>query len=364
MTQLAMIILSNKLVFLFGSAEISRKITKLRLQFSRIIFSGLILFFFFLSLLIRGCTFSQEPQLQSLRIGINNWPGYAVMHYSQESDIFTKRGLSVELVRFNNQQDNVRAMLRGSLDASFVPLWEVMQADPGENKPVFLLVADVSHGSDGIVAQSAIKSVKELKGKRVSAKLGTVSHLILLEALNANQLQPLDVEIDNILNETAVEKLQAGTLDAAVLWEPTLQNTAKAIQGNVIFTTREVDSTVVDGLVSSASFVADHKAVLTKFMLAWFDTIHALETEPEKVFEIVGQKIGQAGDTFAEDYAGLQPGDREMNQSMFGSDRHLSKVKETIIRLLKADPRHSNVIRQDVEIDGELVLKAVEKWHP
>ncbi len=359
-----MIVLSNKLASLFGAAEISRKLTKLRLQFSRIIFLRLILIFFFLSLSIKGCSFSREPQLQSLRIGFNNWPGYAIMHYSQAAGIFAKRGLSVELVSFNNQQDNVRAMLRGALDASFVPFWEVMQADPGENKPVYLLVADVSHGSDGIVAQSAIKSVKELKGKRVGAKLGTVSHLILLEALNANQLQPLDVEIDNILNETAVEQLQAGTLDAAVLWEPTLQNTAKTIQGNVIFTTREVDSTVVDGLAASASFVADHKAVLTKFMLAWFDTIHALETEPEKVFEIVGQKIGQTAEAFAEDYAGLQPGDREMNQSMFGSDGRLSKVQETIIRLLEADPRHSNVIRQDVKIDGELVLKAIEEWQP
>ncbi len=359
-----MIVLSNKLASLFGASKISRKLTKLRLQFSRIIFLRLILIFFFLSLSIKGCSFFREPQLQSLRIGFNNWPGYAIMHYSQAAGIFAKRGLSVELVRFNNQQDNVRAMLRGALDASFVPFWEVMQADPGENKPVYLLVADVSHGSDGIVAQSAIKSVKELKGKRAGAKLGTVSHLILLEALNVNQLQPLDVEIDNILNETAVEKLQAGTLDAAVLWEPTLQNTATAIQGNVIFSTREVDSTVVDGLAASASFVADHKAALTKFMLAWFDTIHALETEPEKVFEIVGQKIGQTGEAFAEDYAGLQPGDREMNQSMFGSDEGLSKVKETIIRLLEADPRHSNVIRQDVKIDGELVLKAIEEWQP
>ena len=360
-----MIVLIKKLVTLFGAfgaAQVSRNLAKIRPQTSRITFFSLLLLSLFLSLSLKGCAIFSEPQLQPLRIGLNNWPGYAIMFYAQEKGIFAKRGLSVELVRFSNQQDNVRAMLRGALDASFVPFWEVMQADPGENKPVYLLVADVSHGSDGIVAQSAIKSVKELKGKRVGTKLGTVSHLILLEALNANQLQPLDVEIDDVLNETAVEKLQAGSLDAAVLWEPTLQNTAKAIQGNVIFTTKEVDSTVVDGLATSASFVTDHKAALTKFILAWFDTIHALETEPEAVFEIVGQKIGQTGESFAEDYAGLRPGDLEMNQRMFGSDGRLSAVKETIMRLLQADPRHSNVIRQDVEINGELVLKAIEEW--
>ena len=357
-----MTVFSKNLVILSSVARISRQLAKLRSKSSRIIFLTLLLVSIFFSLSIKGCIFSREAQLEPLRIGLNNWPGYAIMFYAQETGIFAKRGLSVELVRFNNQQDNVRAMLRGALDASFVPFWEVMQADPGENKPVYLLVADVSYGSDGIVAQSPIKSVKELKGKQVGTKLGTVSHLILLEALNAHQLQPLDVEIDNILNETAVEKLQAGSLDAAVLWEPTLHNTAKAIQGNVIFTTREVDSTVVDGLVSSASFVTAHKAVLTKLLLAWFDTIHAVETEPETVFEIVGQKIGQTGESFAEDYAGLRPGDLEMNQRMFGSDGRLSAVKETIIRLLQADPRHSNVIRQDVEINGELVLKAIEEW--
>lgn len=358
------IILKKKIICLLTTDEISRNLIQLKLKFSRLVFLGLIFLVLLLSLLLKGCIFSEESQLQSLHIGINNWPGYAIIFYAQEKGIFAQRGLSVELTTFNNQQDNVRAMLRGALDASFVPFWEVMQADPGEDKPVYILVADVSHGSDGIVAQSAIKSVKELKGKRVGTKLGTVSHLILLEALNANQLQPVDVEIDDVLNETAVEKLQVGSLDAAVLWEPTLQDTAKAIQGNVIFTTREVDSTVVDGLVTSASFITNHKATLSKFLLAWFDTIHALETEPEKVFEIVAQTIGQTGESFAEDYAGLRPGNMEMNQRMFGSQRRLSTVKQTIIRLLQADPRHSNVIRQDVAIDGELVLKAIEEWQP
>lgn len=46
-----------------------------------------------------------------------------------------------------------------------------------------------------VVAQPAIKSVANLRGKRVGSKLGTVNHLILLEALKLHQIKPEEVKI-------------------------------------------------------------------------------------------------------------------------------------------------------------------------
>lgn len=73
--------------------------------------------------------------------------------------------------------------MRGSLDAAFVSVWDALQVDAGNDQPVCFLVADVSHGADGIVARSGIDSMAALRGKRVGAKQGTSNLLILLEAL-------------------------------------------------------------------------------------------------------------------------------------------------------------------------------------
>lgn len=312
--------------------------------------------------LTNACSLGANQSLQPLRIGITSWVGFDVIRYAQPAGIFKQRGLTVELVQFENNQDVSRAVMRGGLDAAFTSFWDVMQVDPGTGKPLVLLTTNISAGADGIVAQPGIQSVADLRGKKVGAKLGTVNHLILLEALKAYQIQPADVEILDYSNEVAVEKIKAGAIDAAVLWEPMLGETAKSIKGNIIHTTKQVDSLVIDVLMSSDKIVDTKKAELKQFMLAWFDVMHAVETQPSQVFNAVGKQLGQSGAAFASDYAGLKKGDMALNQRMFATDGRLKSAKADIVQLLKADPRHGRVIRQDVEIDSTLVQEAMAGW--
>ena len=313
-----------------------------------------------LTILLKGCGLGQSDKLATLKVGLNNWPGYAIARYAQQKGLFEQRGLQVKLVHFNNQQDNVRATLRGALDASFVPLWEVMQVDPGNDIPAFVLVADVSYGSDGIVAQPNIKSIKELRGQKVGAKLGTVSHLILLEALGSQNIKPDEIEIEDVINETSMHKMKEKELDAAVLWEPSLSEIAQETEGNIIFTTKDLNSLVIDGLATRSSFVDSHQAELSQFILAWFDALDALEHDPDRVFSVIAKELKQTRESFAQDYSGLKPGDRAMNQKMFAG--HLEKSKQKIIQLLKEDSRHSRVIRADVAFDARPLMEALKNW--
>ncbi|MBD2578031.1 ABC transporter substrate-binding protein [Oscillatoria sp. FACHB-1406] len=309
---------------------------------------------------VQGCVAKLDSSPKPLRVGMNNWPGYAIALYAKDAGLFKKRGLNVELVRFNNQQDNIRATIRGSLDASFVPLWEAMQVDPGDDRPAYIMAVDISYGSDGIVARPNLNSVAELRGKTVAAKLGTVSHLILLEALKASKLQPNDIEIKDVSNDTAVQLLKQGQVDAAVVWEPLLGQTAREIGGKIIFTTKDVDSLVIDGLATRASYANEHQAELVQFILAWFDTIHAVETQPDKVFENIAQQLNQTKESFTKDYSGLKQGDIALNQRMF--DNRLQQAKQEIIQLLKNDTRHRQVIREDIQIDDRAVKTAMKEW--
>ncbi|MGJ5675397.1 MAG: ABC transporter substrate-binding protein [Nostochopsis sp.] len=315
-----------------------------------------------LTFLINACGFGQNQTLKPLRVGITSWVGFDIALYAQPSGILKQRGLEVEFVRFENQQDSSRAVMRGALDAAFTSFWDVMQVDPGDGKPLVLMTTNISAGADGIVAKPEIKSVADLRGKKVGAKLGTVNHLILLEALKAHQIKPSDVEILDYSNEVAAEKIRDGEIDAAVLWEPMLGETAKSIKGNVVHTTKQVDSLVIDTLMSSDSKVKVKKAELKQFILAWFDVMHSVETQPKEVFNTVGKTLGQSGEAFASDYAGLKKGDMNLNRRMFAAEGRLKSAKADIIQLLKADPRHGRVIRQDVGFDAALVNEVMEGW--
>lgn len=304
-----------------------------------------------------------ENHLKTLKIGLNHWPGFDVILYAQEAGIFRERGLEVELVPFENLQDVSRAVMRGALDAGCVTLWDALQTDPGNDNPSFMLVTDISQGSDGIVARSQIQSVEDLKGKRVGAKLGTVNHLILLEALKLHQIQPKAVQIVDISNEEAVKQLELGKLDAAVVWEPLLSDTAKSIQGNIIYSTREINSLVIDGFMSSASSLKRKEAELQQFLLAWFDVMHAVETQPIEVFSIVGKQLGQSVEEFAESYAGLKRGNLATNEEMFVRGRLKSATRQ-LKALLQEDPRHGRRVREDINIAVKPIAKTLKEWKP
>jgi NitT/TauT family transport system substrate-binding protein len=326
-------------------------------QINKSIWKVLFVLTFAIAILFNGC--SQTQELKTMRVGMNSWPGYSIALYAKEAKLFEKRGLNVELIRFNNQQDNIRATIRGAQDMSFVPLWEVMQVDSNNDKPVVVLVADISAGSDGIVARAGIESVKDLKGRKVGTKLGTVTHLILLEALKSQQLKPEDVEIQDVSNERGLELLKAGKLDAAVVWEPSLSKTAKQIGGKVIFTTKDVDS-----LVTGASTIKSNQESVTKFIMAWFDAIHAVNTIPDQVFESIGRQIKQTKETAAIDYSGLKKGDIAMNQRMFAPNGRLLEATKESAKLLREDLRHGRIIRDDVEINPAPLLAAIKEWKP
>ncbi len=339
--------------------EIPKKQLKLKQTFLPLFLVALLV-----AVIIHGCVGLEKPKLKTLKIGYSQWPGFDVIVYGQEAGFFAKRGLDVKLVPFEISADSTKAVLRGSLDAGFDSLWQPMQLEKHQDSPVFLMVTDVSAGSDGIVTQKPIKSVKDLKGKKIGCKLRMVNELVLLEALKLDNINSEGIEIENIPNSIAAKRMKEGTLDGSVTWEPLLSNIAKEVEGNIIFTTKDVDSLVIDTLLTRSSYLSEHQQELTQFILAWFDIMDAIEREPEKVFATVAQRLDQNPESFAKDYAGLKKGDIPMQKRMFQTGGRLKEAMQEIVELFQQDQRFTSIISKDIKINAEPLNAAIEAWKP
>ena len=88
---------------------------------------------------------------------------------------------------------------------------------------------DWSNGGDGIVAREAIKTVADLRGKKVVLAQNSPSHYFLLNMLVAGGVQPSEVEM--VFTTTAFEAAAAFNaqpdLAAAVSWAPDIYNLAE-----------------------------------------------------------------------------------------------------------------------------------------
>ena len=70
--------------------------------------------------------------------------------------------------------------------------------------------------------KSAIKSVKDLVGKKVAVPIGSTAHFSLLSALKLAGVKARDVKILDLQPPDILAAWQRGDIDAAYVWQPTL----------------------------------------------------------------------------------------------------------------------------------------------
>lgn len=305
-----------------------------------------------------GAHASRPP---ALRVGYGPWPGFDVFAYAEAAGRFEARGIEVELVRLDNQFDAARALRKGKLDVAFASVSDIMlhPTPSPEDTPVIFLT-NFSHGADGIIARPGVESIAELRGKKISAKLGSVHEVILAEGLSTLDVTCDEVEVVDLTNAAAYARFVSGELDAAVLWEPQLSRAQQETGGNIVFRTDQVESLVFDVAITRTSVLRDKLKQLDALALVWLDVVHAVETRSDVVFDRVSRELGQSKEEFARGYAGLLPGTLALNRSMLvdgGFDTMLPRLRG-LLKKSRASPLGSVTYRADV------MKRAVAVWTP
>ena len=135
--------------------------------------------------------------------------------------------------------------------------------EAGENDAMadarYFMIHNFSAGADAIVVTKHIKTVSDLKGKRIVCSEGTASHSLLLNTLEAAGLSNSDVEIVMTgYGSTVADAFKSGQVDAAVVFTPDDEACMKAIPGtHVLVSTKNANTLVTDGFLA-------HKAWLEK----------------------------------------------------------------------------------------------------
>lgn len=127
----------------------------------------------------------------------------------------------VEVTAFTNPGDMKIALLAGSLDMCGTTIVTAITA-ASKGEPV-VVVCGLSNKCSALVVKndSSIKTEADLKGKKIAYVPGTMHHLLLLEVLNRNGLDPQkDVELKRIDFFDMGQALAQGTVDAFYSGEP------------------------------------------------------------------------------------------------------------------------------------------------
>ncbi len=245
------------------------------------------------------------PKAAPLRVAYSDWPGWTAFEVGIQKGWFKEAGLDVEFSWFD-YLPSMEAFSAGKVDAVMVTNGDALVTGATGAKSKMILVTDYSNGNDKVIAKPGIKSLKDLKGKKVGLELTLVEHLLLLQGLQKVGLKQSDVTLVNFKTPETPQALTSGQVDAVAAWYPTSSQALTMAGSKAIWTSADVPGLIYDTVVVSPQSLAQRKADWKKFVKVWYrisDFVRDPATQAEAV-KIMAAKVGVK----PEEYAAAMPG--------------------------------------------------------
>ena len=246
---------------------------------------------------------------ETLTVAVGMWPGAEPLILAREAgDLPPSR---INVVEVNWTSAAMRAVGNRVVDAAVLSLDEALrQIGQGYGLRI-VLVTDISHGADAVLARKSIRSMEELAGRRVAYEPRTSAALMLERRLRGAQLgmhQIQEVPINPAETEEVFNEL---TLDAVALSEPWIERLG-GLGLRRLFDSSEPWAAIIRVLVVDGEEIEQRPAevaLLVRAHLKWMAKMPTLGAELEPVL----RRSGLDREAFLRILAKLELPSREEN---------------------------------------------------
>lgn len=241
-----------------------------------------------------GLLYAAAVEAAPLKIGYSDWPGWVAWQVAIEKGWFKEAGVDVKFDWFDYSA-SMNAFTAGKIDAVTVTNGDALVTGASGAKNVMIIVTDYSNGNDMIVAKPGIKSLVQLKGKKIGLETGFVIHLLLLNGLEKAGLKESDVTIVNTLTNETPQALASGDLAAIGAWQPNSGEAMKRVPGaKPVYTSADEPGLIYDVLTVSPASLSSRRADWEKVVKVWDKVVSYIndpKTQPDAV-KIMAARVG------------------------------------------------------------------------
>ena len=221
-----------------------------------------------------------------------NLPLIVAVRRGMLDEAFGAKGVAVKLFEIDSGAKQAEAMAAGSIDiAGVINNTSILLAAGGGNDLEIVSGFSSPTGLFAIVVKSpAIKSVADLKGRKVAGPKGTVLHQLLAAALQREGLSLRDLDFLQMDIPAARTALLSGQVDAALLAAANILS-AKAAGATVLAT--------AEGYVKPQLFVAARSAFIRDYpeLVDLYVSVHRqalawIAAHPEEALSLGAKELG------------------------------------------------------------------------
>jgi NitT/TauT family transport system substrate-binding protein len=265
-------------------------------------------------LLLAACDSPTAP----LRVGTNRWAGYEPLYLARSLGWFDEN--TVRLVEYPSTSEVTQALRNHFIEAAALTLDETLLA-MRDNIPLqVVLVMDISHGADAVLAKPEIHSVADLRGKRIGVENTAVGGLMLEYMLAHARLSPLDIEPVAVTADQHARLFNSGEVDAIVTFEP-IRGQLLAQGARVIFDSSQIPGQIMDVLVARSDQLEGREDQARRLLQAWFKAVDYMQKQPEDAARRMAPRMHLEPAAVMANFTGLRLPDLAENHRVLGGAR-------------------------------------------
>ena len=237
---------------------------------------------------------------QPLKIGYSDWPGWVAWQVAIDKGWFKEAGVPVQFEWFDYTA-SMDAFAAGKIDAVTMTNGDALVTSAAGGKSVMILINDYSNGNDMIIGRPGVRSLKDLKGKKVAVEMGFVEHLLLLNGLKKAGMKESDVTLVNAKTNEMPQMLASGDVAAVGAWQPISGQALKSVPGaRPIYTSADEPGLIYDVLAVNPASAKQRRAEWLKVVKVWDRVVKYIndpKTQPDAV-KIMAARVGVSPEAY------------------------------------------------------------------
>lgn len=282
--------------------------------------------FLITSWLLFACSSSIPTELKRppLKVACITFVGYRPAVIAQEKGFFKAQGVEVELKYVDFAQLQQADFSAGKYDGIGLTLGDFMILSATNPDMQTVMVVDETNGADVVVSQPDIKTIADLKGKKLGANLGGFSEVFVTEMLKTANLTSDDVSLVKFDALEIPQRLKNNAIQAGHTWEPFLSEAVK-LGGHILFTSKQTPGLILDLVAFRGETIRDRPEDIRAFIRGWLQAVTYWEANIASGNEIVSKSLKIPGNTLS--LEGVNLSNFQENQQFFQFDSSNSIYK-------------------------------------
>lgn len=299
-----------------------------------------------------------EAPSEPLRIASSPWPGYEPVYLARDigylprekANIFELPSSDITLESFRNR----------SADMATLTLDETLELLAGGVRLRILFVMDGSNGGDAVMATPEVKTLADLKGKRIVITNIPLGVYMLSRTLNAAKLTREDVRVISSSESNHVEMYKQGRGDAFVSYEP-FKSQLAALGAHIIFDSSQIPNEIFDLMVVHEDVFQARRKEVCNVAHQWFRALDYAKQSPEDATRRIAERLGVSEREYQVMLGGLSiPAQQENLRLLGGKEPALVAPADNLVRVMMQEGQLKRRvdIRQALDADiGACIVK-------